>query len=120
MFSAGVSKLLQKSQYIHDLGEAKLQYIVIRNYWQAVKTVFSEEWSDYKQYLLLRNIGVWSLSLLGGFIIDRCMPKGQVETHDFERYLKQVRHRFDWNKDESGERGISGHVRKPSSAYYRW
>ena len=104
----GVSKLLQKSQYIHDLTDIQLQYIVIKNYWQAVKTVFSEEWANYKKYLLLRNVGVWSLSLLGGSIIDRCMSNGKVEAQDFEGYLQQVRHRFDWNKDEKGDRAISG------------
>ena len=104
----GVSKLLQKSHYIHDLSDAQLQYIIIKNYWQAVKTVYSEEWSNYKKYLLLRNIGVWSLSILGGTIIDRCMPNGKVDVQDFKVYLKQTRNRFDWDKDTKGERTISG------------
>ena len=63
---------------------------------------------NYKQYLLLRNIGVWSFSFLGGSIIDRCMPNGEVEAQDFAKYLNQVRHRFDWNKDEKGDRSVSG------------
>ena len=108
MFSAGFRKLLQKSQYIHDISNAQLQYVVIKNYWQAVKNVFSEEWANYKKYLLLRNVGVWSLSFLGGAIIDRCMSNGQVEVQAFERYLRQVRHRFDWDKDAKGERAVSG------------
>ena len=104
----GVSKLLQKSQYIHDISNAQLQYVVIKNYWQAVKNVFSEEWANYKKYLLLRNVGVWSLSFLGGAFIDRCMSNGKVEVQYFERYLRQVRHRFDWDKDAKGERAVSG------------
>ena len=104
----GVSKLLQKSQYIHDISNAQLQYVVIKNYWQAVKNVFSEEWGENKKYLLLRNVGVWSLSFLGGAIIDRCMSNGKVEVQAFERYLQQVRHRFDWDKDTKGERAVSG------------
>ena len=104
----GVSKLISKSQYIHDLGDAQLQYVVIRNYWQAVKSVFSEEWSNPKDYLLLKNIGVWSLSILAAAIIDRCMPRGQVEPKDFARYLTQARSRFDWSKDATGERAVAG------------
>lgn len=104
----GLSKLLAKSQYIHDLGDAELQYIIIRNYWQAVKNVFSEEWSNPKQYLLLKNIGVWSLSILGATIIDRCMPMKKVSTDDFAHYLKQARSRFDWSKEATGERAIAG------------
>jgi DGQHR domain-containing protein len=104
----GVAKLISKSQYIHDLGDAQLQYVVVRNYWQAVKSVFSEEWANPKDYLLLKNIGVWSLSILAAAIIDRCMPKGMVDSKDFARYLKQARSRFDWSKDATGERAVAG------------
>ncbi len=104
----GVSKLLSKSQYIHDLGDAELQYIVLRNYWQAVKATFSVEWAQAKDFLLLKNVGVWSLSILGAAIIDRCMPMGKVSTNDFAHYLKQARTRFDWSKDATGERAVSG------------
>lgn len=104
----GISKLLSKSQYIHDLGDAQLQYMVLRNYWQAVKLVFSEEWANPKDFLLLKNIGVWSLSILAASIIDRCMPLGRVDIKDFAHYLKQARSRFDWSKDATGERAVVG------------
>jgi hypothetical protein len=104
----GVSKLLSKTQYIHDLGDAELQYIVIRNYWQAVKSVFAPEWAKPKDFLLLKNVGVWSLSILGAAIIDRCMPVGKVGIDDLAHYLKQARTRFDWSKDATGERAVSG------------
>ena len=104
----GVAKLLSKSQYIHDLGDAQLQYVIVRNYWQAVKLAFSVEWANPKEYLLLKNIGVWSLSILAAAIIDRCMPLARVETSDFARYLQQARSRFDWSKDSTGERAVAG------------
>lgn len=104
----GVSKMLSKTQYIHDLGDAELQYVVIRNYWRAVKSVFSEEWATPKKSLLLKNVGVWSFSILGATIIDRCMPLHQVDEEHFAHYLKQARARFDWNKDATGDRAISG------------
>lgn len=104
----GVAKLLSKSQYIHDLGDAQLQYIVIRDYWQAVKTVFSEEWANPRDYLLLKNIGVLSLSILAAAIIDRSIPLGRVESRDFARYLGQARRRFDWSTTAVGERAVVG------------
>ncbi len=104
----GISKLLSKSQYIHDLGDAELQYVIIRSYWQAVRNVFADEWSRPKHYLLLKNIGVWSFSILAAAIIDRCMPVGKVDVIDFSRYLTQTRSRFDWNKDAVGERAVAG------------
>jgi DGQHR domain-containing protein len=104
----GVAKLLSKSQYIHDLGDAELQYIIIRNYWLAVKSVFSVEWANPKDYLLLKNIGVWSLSILAAAVIDRCMPLGRVDVRDFSRYLRQASSRFDWRKEATGDRAVAG------------
>jgi hypothetical protein len=85
------------------------QYAVIRNYWAAVKIVFAEEWAEPKKYLLLKNIGVWSLSLLGGTIINRCLAQGRAHTSDLVRYLEQTRPRYDWSSDApAGDRSVTG------------
>jgi DGQHR domain-containing protein len=105
---SGVHKLLSKSQYIHDLTDAEVQYVVIRNYWHAVKKIFEAEWANPREYLVLKNIGVLSLSILGGTIIDRCMPQGKVEIPDMARYLKQSRNTFNWSRKATGDNAISG------------
>ena len=105
---AGIKKFLSKSQYIHDLTNAEAQYALIRNYWRAVKTIYAEEWGNPKEYLLLKNIGVLSLSILGGTIIDRCIPQGKAGVADMAHYLKQSRTRFNWAKDGAGESAIVG------------
>ncbi len=104
----GTNKLLSKSQYIHDLTDPEAQYVIIRNYWNAIKIVFAEEWANPKEYLLLKNIGVWSLSFLGGTIIDRCLPKGKVDIETMSSYLRQVRDTFDWKKTATGDRSVAG------------
>jgi DGQHR domain-containing protein len=105
---AGVGRTLAKSQYIHDLTDPEAQYLVVRTYWEAVKRTFVEEWGRPKEFLLLKNIGVLSMSILGGTIIDRCMARGTVRIEDMTRYLRQVQNTFDWGKDATGERSISG------------
>jgi hypothetical protein len=75
--------------------------MIIRNYWKAVKTVFAMEWANPKEYLLLKNIGVLSLSLLGGTIIDRCIPRGKHTVEDMAAYLRQMKTRFDWSNKAS-------------------
>ena len=105
----GVNKTLTKSQYIRDLTDPQAQYVLIRSYWKAVKLVFAEEWAYPKDYLLLKNIGVLSLSLLGGTIIDRCVPRGKIGVEDMAFYLRQARSRFDWSSNASpGDRSIAG------------
>ena len=104
----GVNKTLSKSQYIYDLTDPQAQYAILRNYWRAVKTVFAEEWGNPKSYLLLKNIGVLSFSILGGTILDRCITQGTVNVADMARYLEQARGRFDWSSDATGDRAVSG------------
>ena len=103
----GVNRTLKKSQYIYDLTSVEAQYLLIRNYWQAVKKVFSQEWAS-KDYLVTKNIGVLSLSILGGTIIDRCITRGTVNVDDIVSYLKQAYVRFDWSKVATGERAVVG------------
>src|SRR5205085_827470 len=83
-------------------------YVIVRNYWQAVKTVFAAEWASPKEYLLLRNLGVVSFSILGGTIIDRCVPRHKVNAEDMAFYLRQVRSVFDWHVDATSERAVRG------------
>jgi DGQHR domain-containing protein len=104
----GIKRTINKSQYIHDLTDPEAQYVLVRNYWQAVKEVFTDEWARPKEYLLLRNIGVTSMSILGGTIIDRCIPRGMVDVADMAVYLRQARARFDWSKDAAGDRAVTG------------
>jgi len=108
----GVHKTLSKSQYIRDFTNPEVQYVIIRNYWRAVKNVFATEWANPKDYLLLKNVGVLSFSLLGGTIIDRCIPRGKHTVADMTAYLRQVKTRFDWsttaNPGENTVVGMSG------------
>jgi DGQHR domain-containing protein len=104
----GVKRTLSKSQYIHDLTDPEAQYAIIRNYWHAVKNVFREEWARPKDYLLLKNIGVTSMSILAGTIIDRSIPLGKVDVEAMAEYLSQAHGRFDWSKDAVGERSVTG------------
>ena len=70
--------------------------------------MFAKEWGTPKEYLLLKNIGVLSFSILGGTIIDRCLARGKYEVVDVEQYLEQVRTKFDWSSDATGDGAVQG------------
>lgn len=104
----GVKRTLTKSQYIHDLTSPDAQYILIRNFWSAVNVVFRDEWTSHKDFLILKNIGTLSFSILGGTVIDRCMARGEVGVEDMVRYVEQVRDVFNWSKDATGDGSVTG------------
>lgn len=106
----GVKRTLGKSQYIHDLTDIKAQYVVIRNYWNAVKQVFSQEWATPQEYQVLKNVGVMSFSILGGTVIDRCLASSppRVSTDPMTQYLQQCAGTWDWASEAVGEKAIAG------------
>ena len=104
----GVKRTLSKSAYVHDITDIKAQYILLRSFWQAVKQVFPEEWAKPKEYLILRNLGVVSLSTLAGTVIDRCLARQRIDMADMARYLAQSRGTWDWRADAVGDRSVGG------------
>ena len=104
----GVNRTLSKSQYLHDLTQPPAKYVIIRNYWHAVKRVFAEEWANPKEFMVLKNIGVMSFSILGGTIIDKCLAREKVDIDDMIVYLQQVRTKFDWSKESEALAGMTG------------
>jgi DGQHR domain-containing protein len=105
---SGVKRTLTKSQYIHDLTNPEAQYMLIRNYWEAVKRTFDQEWQDPKEYLLLKNLGVLVFSIVGGTVIDRSMARGEVTPEAMMYYIMQVHEHFDWSREAIGERSVVG------------
>ena len=104
----GVKRTLDKSTYIHNLMEAQAQYVLVRNFWTAVRHVFDEEWAQPKEHLLLRNLGVMSFSILGATVIDRCLANRKYSPQDMIKYLEQTRGTFSWHKDSRNLAGMSG------------
>lgn len=104
----GVKRTLGKSVYIHDLTDLKAHYILVRNFWHAVKETFAKEWREPKDFLILRNLGVLSLSILAGTIIDRCIAHQKVDVADMARYLSQCTTTWDWEAAATGDRSVSG------------
>jgi len=106
----GVKRTLSKSQYIHDLTDIKAQYVVVRNYWNAVKKEFAQEWSHPQEFLVLKNGGVIGFAILGGTIIDRCLASSppRVAPDAMTQYLAQCVGTWDWGSEAVGGKAIAG------------
>jgi DGQHR domain-containing protein len=89
------------------------KYAIIRTFWSAVSKTFPQEWGDSRRYLLLRGFGIWSMSILGAEIIDRCVTRnvsaGSLE-EEMMSYLRQARLQVDWDAAEGNVSGYGGRV----------
>ncbi|MBI4287883.1 MAG: DGQHR domain-containing protein [Chloroflexi bacterium] len=109
----GIDMLLKECVKLRGLEQIEAKYAMIRLYWNAVSRVFAREWANQKDYLLLRGFGVWSMSIVGAEIIDRCIarrvPAEKLETEIVE-YLRQTRKVVEWDYKDGNARGYGGRI----------
>lgn len=91
----GVELILKQSEELKampgpPLRKRRAQYVLIRNYWNAVKKVFSVEWRP-KGSLLLKGVGYRALSMAGAYVIDRCFRAGKTTSQDMELLVDRMR-----------------------------
>jgi len=109
----GVDMMLKQSIKLRDFEDIEDKHVLIRTYWKAVARVFSQEWADQKKYLLLRGFGVWSMSIVGADIIDRCISPNVIWDQLEEKmasYLRQIHGTVNWDKSEGDVKGYGGRL----------
>jgi len=109
----GISMVLADSVKLRAFDQIEPKYVLIRAFWNAVQITFSDEWSAPRQSLLLKGFGLWTMSMLGAEVIDRCLSRrieiDQLPT-EMEYYLRQARPVVTWSDSEMTQRfgGRSG------------
>jgi DGQHR domain-containing protein len=103
----GLRRTLKTSAYLKELG-TDVQYGLLRNYWQAMKEVYSEAFADPREYLILKNLGVATFSQLAGMVIDRCLVEGAVECEDMVKFIEATKGTVDWHRESADVAGMSG------------
>ncbi|MDO8751601.1 MAG: DGQHR domain-containing protein [Dehalococcoidia bacterium] len=109
----GVEMMLKLSIKLRDYKEIEDKCVIIRTYWSAVAKTFAQEWADPKKYLLLRGWGIWSMSIVGADIIDRCLGPGVIWSQLEDRmaaYLYQIRGTLNWDAKEGDVTGYGGRL----------
>ena len=109
----GAEMTLKESIKLRAFNEIEDKCVLIRTYWSAIARTFAQEWTDSKKYLLLRGFGIWSMSILGAEIIDRCIIR-PINPNQYEdemaAYLNQTRIDVDWDASEGNVRHYGGRV----------
>ncbi len=88
--TSSVSDMLARSAKLPQFPDADAQYKVIENFWTAVKKWIPKAWTNPKDYLIFRGVGLYAISYVGIEIIDRALLKGKFSSNDMYHYLKQM------------------------------
>lgn len=110
----GVKLLLKNSHELSampgpSVSKVPAQYIAIRNYWNAVKRVFSSDWN--RSTLLLKGVGYRALSIAGAYIIDKCIAASRATISDMEVPVQRIK------KTKLNAHTLTWEKKGPASAY---
>jgi hypothetical protein len=98
---AAISQQLQSASFFATAFESAPDSMLamIDNYWKAVRQVFSEAWTDRKNYILLQSIGLNGFARFGGHLLDKALQEEKFFEQDFVHYLLPVRDKCPLNRD---------------------
>lgn len=102
----GLQYMFSRTSQLMRLPSVDAQYIVVRNYFNAIKDWQPKAWKDPKGYIMLRGVGLWAICFLGAQVIDRALIRDKFKAEDFLKVLQSGR---EWNWSRNGDfKGYSG------------
>ena len=90
-----------------QFAEYSAKYDAVKNYWQAVATIFSDPWTNSRKHLITKGVGIAALAELGKWVIQDCLGKDNVTVAAISEYLKKL-DGFDWGNQTSPMKLIGG------------
>lgn len=96
----GLEYMFSRPTRLTSLDDVDVQSAVIKNYFAALKSWQPEAWSHPKDYLMLREAGLWGICFLGANIIDRALGRGKYKASDM---LAILRAGADWDWSKAGD-----------------
>ena len=108
-FVSSQRPLLQNKTYSHLSIEKKKEFLL--KYWGAIKKINEDAFSDgkYRNYLLLKAIGIYTLNFLAVDYINLCneMNLDFIEESNILKFVNKMKG-FNWTKESSPLTGLGG------------
>lgn len=102
----GIEYMFSRPTRLTALEDVKMQTLIIKNYFLALKKWQPDAWRHPRDYLLLRGAGLWGACFLGAEVIDRALSKGNYKVDDMYKILISGAD-WDWGRNGSFQ-GMSG------------
>lgn len=93
----GIQYMFSQPSKLTELPDIEVQYVVVRNYFNAVKKWQPDSWSEPSQYFVLRGVGLWAICFIGATVIDKVLSVGKYSQKDMLVILESGK-KWDWSK----------------------
>ena len=83
------------------------KYECVKNFWKAVVLVFPDEWTNHRNHLLTKGIGVAALASVGQGVIERCLTAGDTSVGSMKAHVQKLAG-LDWGNKTSVFKAFGG------------
>lgn len=84
------------------------QVALLKRFWNVTRDMFPEAWHEPQRHILLKTLGVYSMSQVAAYIFELCAANGgDFSQGRMQEYLVSLAG-FDWHRDTSPFRALGG------------
>lgn len=106
-FSNSLKYLIKQHSLFQSL-DLETQLFILNRFWSVTREIFPDSWIDQNKYLLLKSLGVYSMSRVAAYVFDLCTTnKGDFSIDAFRGYMMPLVG-FDWNRNSSPFKALGG------------
>ncbi len=106
-FANALKPLLKQSGFFQVM-ELDDQVTLLKRFWCVIRDMVPEAWVDPKNYILLKSLGVYTMSQVALYIFELCAASGgDFSQRHMAQYLEAL-HGFDWHRETSPFRALGG------------
>lgn len=106
-FANALKPMLRPPIFFHTM-DLTDQVLFLNRFWCVLRNMFPDAWSEPNSHILLKTLGVYSMSQVALYIFELCSAnRGDFSKKRIEEYLSALKE-FDWHRDTSPFRSMGG------------
>lgn len=106
-FANALKPLLRPPSFFQAM-ELSDQVLFLNRFWYTLRNMFPNAWCEPNRFILLKTLGVYTMSQVALYIFELCAANGGDFSQDkIEQYLKSLEG-FDWHRDTSPFKAMGG------------
>ncbi|MBN1891057.1 MAG: DGQHR domain-containing protein [Thermoflexales bacterium] len=106
-FANALKPLLRQNGFFQKM-DLDDQVILLERFWCVLRNMFPDAWSDPSRHILLKTMGVYTMSQVAMYVFELCAANGgNFSQERMAEYLNPLAD-FDWRRDTSPFRAMGG------------